>query len=71
MNIQDTHEIKNNNFNNYFPKLIFYYEVRQESYILLFEKGRKQIRNKSKNNEYMSNFIFSSKTQKKNTRVQN
>jgi len=34
-------------------KLIFHYQVRRESYILLFEKEKKQIRNKSKNNKYI------------------
>jgi len=60
MNIQDTHKIKKIILITI--KLIFHYQVTQECYILLFEKGRKQIRNnKSKNNKYMSNFNFSSK----------
>jgi len=59
MNIQDTHEIKKIILITI--KLIFHYQVRQENYILLFEEEKKQIRNKSKNNEYISNFMFSSK----------
>jgi len=67
MNIQDTHEIKI--IILIIIKLIFHYQVRQESYILLFEKEKKQIRNKSKNNEYIYLTLFF--LQKKNTRVKN
>jgi len=43
MNIQDTHEKKKLILITI--KLIFDYQVRRESYILLFEKEKKQIRN--------------------------
>jgi len=69
MNIQETYGIKNIILITI--KIIFHYQVRQESCILFFKKGRKQIRNKNKNNEYMSNFIFLQKKKNKNMRVKN
>jgi len=62
MNIQDTHEKKKIILITI--KLIFHYQVRRESYILLFEKENKQIRNKSKNNKlyiYITLFFLQKK----------
>ena len=63
MNIQDTHEKKKLILITI--KLIFDYQVRRESYILLFEKEKKQIRNKSKNNEYIYLTLFFLQKQKR------
>jgi len=64
-NIQKTHKIKI----MLTIKLVFHYQVRQESYLFLFKKGReKKKKNESKNNEFMSNFLFSSKTKGRHVR---
>jgi len=42
-------------------KQIFQYQVIRESYIFFFTNEREQMKNKSKNNEFVSIFFFVTK----------
>jgi len=50
-------------------KLLVHYQVRQESYLFFFKKGREQMTNESKSNEFVSNFFLLKKTKRKHMRL--
>ena len=52
-------------------KLIFNYQERQKKiYLFFFENGREHMRNESKNNEIVSNFLLFFKKKRKHVRLE-